>query len=83
MNWIKKLFARIGGMSRPAYLILKGSIIITAIYLVAAIVVLAGTEDLNPGTYHAYAMAEYLYTTPQGILIAAIIGSVCIEDAVI
>ena len=82
MIWIRKILARVAVMSRPAHLVLKYSLIVSGIYLAAAVIVLLGAGKFAPDTYHTYAMADYLLTTPQAILIVAVIGSACIEDAV-
>ena len=77
---MKKVFERMKNMSRPASLMLKVCIIVSNVYLAAAIVILIRAGGYSTDTYRLYAMAKELYTAPQAILMVAAVGSVCVEE---
>ena len=77
---LKKLVNYINSISTPAYLLLKASLIISILIMIAAIVILfmAGKQSFDTYTY--FAMAKELFTMPQSILLIGSIFSAVIAD---
>lgn len=80
MQFFKKFAARLSCMTNEAFLVLKWGIIISCIMLSAAIVLLIAADSGSGDTYSMLALARQLYELPAGVLLAASIASVCVEE---
>ena len=76
----KKLFSGLRSMSRPTYLIIKYSLIVSCILLLASLVVFIRAGEFSASTYKLFDLAKRLYDTPVSILLIAAIASVCVEE---
>lgn len=79
---LKKYYAGLRSMSRPAYKLLKYYLIASCIILVMSLLVFVSAGDFSAHTYKLYYLGKSLYDAPAGIMLAAGIGSVCIEELV-
>ncbi len=77
---IKRFTARVRQMSRPAYFILKITLIVSCVYLTSALVLLVSVGSFTARNYEMYLFARYLYSVPQAILLLAVIGSAIVEE---
>ena len=81
MHLMKKMAGQLRAMSRPAYLVLEICLIVSILYLTAALCVLIYAGHFSAATYNLYHLAEDLYTMPQALLIIAAVGCSILERA--
>ena len=73
---VKKFISYINSISKPAYILLKVSLIISILMMSAALVILLTVGDDR--TY--FELAKQLFAAPQSILLIGGIFSAVIED---
>ncbi len=80
MKKLRKIIERAARMSRPAMLILKACVIVSALCAAAALLTLVYAGDYAADTYRLYSAAAEISAMPRGILLIGVIGSACAED---
>ena len=79
---LKKYYAGLRSMSRPAYLLIKYCLIASCFILVLSLITFVFAGRFSTYTYELYYLGKSLFDAPVGILLVAAIGSVCIEERV-
>ena len=72
----KKLLRYVNSISKPAFILLKVSLIISILMMAAALVILLIAGD----SYTYLQLAKQLFSTPQSVLLIGGIFSAVIED---
>lgn len=80
MNSLKLLFKRISEMHQATYLLLKWSLILSCLFLAAAIAFHFAAYSSSTNVLDLIHISKELGAMPQSILLLASIGSVCMED---
>lgn len=70
---LKKIFARMGSMSEPAWYIFKSSMLLSLTLLVCGLL-------LTLGTHEHLRTAEAIYETVEAVLLIGTLFSVIVED---
>lgn len=83
MNLIRQLVARMLGMCKQSYIILKISLILSCVVLIGAFVLLLQSGCFSSSSYESYCLASELWRAPQAILLVAALGTVLIEERVV
>jgi len=77
-TYLKKIYCRAASMCDTAYIIFRGSMILSCVLALAALVCL--TIYCNGGGWWAKNLAADFIEMPAAILLVSIIGSAIIED---
>ncbi len=67
-------------LSRPAYYLIKGGLMLSCLILAAALALSVHTGPLSAHNVHTHRLIADLYRAPQGILLVSSLGALIVED---
>ena len=75
---------RLHSMTEEAYYILCIGVVLSLVCAVCALIVLVYAGDFSPHrrVYELWQYAKALFDAPKGILLASVLGSAIVEDAI-
>lgn len=79
---VKKIIRGMSLMSKPAYIILCGSLMISCVIVFAAFVLLISIGDVKLETYQLFLCVKELTQIPASLLLLSSIAAVLVEEQV-
>ena len=77
---LKNLISRMLVMCEPAYMLLRGAMLLSCALLFCSLMILISIGQPTYHTYELYLCAKEMSTAPAALLLLASIGTVCIEE---
>lgn len=71
-----------GNISKPALLIIRGSVILSCVLLALSLLMEVWAGPMTARNIHIFRLAADLYRAPQGVLLAGFVGALIVDSII-